>query len=143
MSSKENPIRIVMVDDDLDDIFLTKMAFKKFPKSYEFLGLTSGDDFFNYITTNGIGSIDIVLLDLNMPVRDGHDVLAELRTYPGFANLFVIVFTTSNRNFDLDVSEVLGADGYFVKPSTTAEVKELLDLIDGIVVKSRSQTKAA
>ncbi len=133
MSSGENLLRIVMVDDDRDDIFLTKMAFKKFPAPYTFTGLTSGDNFFTHIETNGIESIDLVLLDLNMPVRDGHDVLAELQTYPNFENLTVIIFTTSNRSFDKDISEVLGADAYFVKPATKVEVNEFLRLVSEIV----------
>lgn len=120
------PLRVVMVDDDRDDIFLTKMAFKKAGFESEFLGLDSGEALFKYIKNNGIGSIDLLLLDVNMPLMNGHDILAELSAYPHFEDLWVTMFSTSSRTMDKSVSEQLGANEFVVKPSTAADTEAFI-----------------
>lgn len=115
-----------MVDDDRDDIFLTKMVLKKAGFDAEFTGLETGDALFKHIKNNGIGSIDLLLLDVNMPIQDGHDVLARLSAYPHFSDLTVIMFSTSRREQDKAVSEQLGATDFIVKPSTVKETDDFI-----------------
>ena len=127
--SDNSPLRIAMVDDDKDDIFLTKMAFKRASFPSEFIGLNSGKALFEYIKNNGIGSIDVLLLDLNMPVTNGHDILAELSAFPFYSDLCTIMFSTSNRTIDKDVSKHLGATAFIVKPSTVEETEKFVQLV--------------
>ena len=131
--SDNSPLRIAMVDDDKDDIFLTKMAFKRASFPSEFIGMNSGKALFEYIKNNGIGSIDVLLLDLNMPVIDGHDILADLSAYPHFSDLCTIMFSTSKRTVDKDVSQHLGATAFIVKPSTVNETEAFIQLVSDLI----------
>jgi len=56
-----------------------------------------------------IGSVDLLLLDLNMPIQNGHDILKELSTYPHIEDLCVVMFSTSRRAIDKEIAERLGA----------------------------------
>jgi len=140
--SENNPLRIAMVDDDKDDIFLTKMAFKRASFPSTFVGLDSGRALFDYIKNNGIGSIDLLLLDLNMPIINGHDILAELSSYPHFSELCTIMFSTSRRAIDKDVSAHLGATAFIVKPSTVPETQAFIQNVTDIL-KSRELAMAS
>ncbi len=133
MTYSNAPLRIVMVDDDKDDIFLTRMAFKRADLTSIFMGLESGKDLFDYIKNNGIGSIDLLLLDLNMPVQDGHAILKELADYPHFKELCTVMFSTSRRVVDKEVSKNLGATAFIVKPSTAPETDAFVKNVSEIV----------
>lgn len=126
MVPNKSPLRIVMVDDDRDDVFLTKMAFKRADFATDFAGLNSGKSLFEYIKNNGIGSVDLLLLDLNMPIQNGHDILKELSTYPHIEDLCVVMFSTSRRAIDKEIAERLGASAFIVKPGTVSETNEFV-----------------
>lgn len=121
--------RIVMVDDDRDDLFLTKRAIDKASFSADFVGLRNDKRLYEYIKFHGIGSMDILLLDINMPVSSGYDILAELRKYPHFDEIRVVMFSTSNRADEREKALNMGAKDFLVKPSTRAEVDEFLSSI--------------
>jgi len=115
-----------MVDDDKDDIFLTKMAFKRGDVDSEFIGLDSGKALFDHIKNKGIGSIDLLLLDLNMPIQNGHEVLKKLNDYPHFSDLCTIMFSTSRRSIDKDLSRNYGAAAFVVKPGSVSETGDFV-----------------
>lgn len=133
MDRGEASLRIAMVDDDADDIFLTKMAFKKTARPFQFFGMASGDDLFDYIKDNGIGSLDLLLLDVNMPISDGHAVLAKLNTYPHFGDLCTVMFSTSRLAVDKQFAKRLGATAYAVKPSTLRESADFVQAMWDII----------
>lgn len=124
MSSKTN--RIVMVDDDPDDLFLTEISLRKAPYPVEFVGISSGAELFEYIKNQGIGSIDVLLLDLNMPIQSGHDILSTLSTYPHFDGVKVIMFSTSKKADDRKSALNIGATDFMVKPSTKSEISSFV-----------------
>ena len=68
----------------------------------------------------------MVLLDLNMPKRDGKEVLKVIRKDNRWDNVPVIIFSTSNAPDDIFVSYQLGANCYIVKPSNYEDLKELI-----------------
>lgn len=133
MVQNNSPLRIVMVDDDRDDIFLTKMAFKRANFPSEFVGLKSGKALFEHIKNNGVGSIDLLLLDLNMPIQDGHEILRHLAAYPHAQDLCTVMFSTSRRAVDKEMSESLGATAFVVKPSTVSETDAFVQNVSAIV----------
>ena len=128
-----NPTKILMVDDDPHDIFLTKIALKSAPFSVEFTGVNSGEDLFNHITNNGIGSVDALLLDVNMPRQNGLEILEKLNKYPDFDKLNVIMFSTSGRDQDKTHAKVLGAKDYMIKPADAASRQMFLDSLTSIL----------
>lgn len=68
---------------------------------------------------------DLVLLDLNMPRKTGHEVLRELRADPALADLPVVVLTTSHADGDIVAAFVAHADGYVTKPEDYDDVAEV------------------
>ncbi len=74
----------------------------------------------------------LVLLDLNLPGRDGLEILAEIRRDPALRNLRVVVFSTSSSPADIDAAVAGGADGYVTKP---LRYRDLVSEIEGIVTR--------
>lgn len=124
-----NSSRIVMVDDDQDDLFLTKRSFSKAPFPVDFVGLRTGQELYDYIKFHGIGSMDILLLDINMPIVSGYDILAELRRYPHFGEIKVVMFSTSRRIDERKKALKMGAKDFVVKPSSQQEIDAFLGRI--------------
>ena len=121
-----NSNRIVMVDDDRDDLFLTKISFNKAHVPVDFVGLRDGESLFDYIKFHGIGSMDILLLDINIPVVSGYDILAKLREYKHFDEIKVIMFSTSNRLDERKKALAMGAKDFMVKPSSQREIQDFI-----------------
>ena len=129
MSKSATAVRIVMVDDDQDDLFLTEISFRKADFPVEFLGLDSAQDLFNHIKDKGIGSIDVLLLDLNMPVMGGLETLEMLQDYPHFDDLNVYMFSTSSSKHDRKACLGAGAKGYLYKPSGLSSMTKFVEVI--------------
>lgn len=130
--------RIYMVDDDPQDIFLTKVALRRAPFSFDFTGLPNGQALFDHIRTKGIGSIDLLLLDMNMPVMGGVDILQRLSTYPDFRDLKIVMFSTSGREQDKSLCIELGAEAYILKPANREATATFLDRITTLIGKPRA-----
>jgi len=137
VGNESNTKRIVMVDDDRDDLFLTKISLRKSSVPVDFVGLNSGKELFDYIKNRGIGSIDVLLLDINMPVQSGHDILLKLSKYPHFEDIKVVMFSTSKKVDDRLDSLRMGALDFMIKPSTHPEIANFLSHI-GELLKSKT-----
>lgn len=122
-------MRIIMVDDDQDDLFLTGICFRQASFHVEFIPLTGAAKLFDYIRDNGIGGIDVLLLDLNMPITTGLDALKILSTYPHFHDLNIFMFSTSSSLSDERACLAAGAKGYLRKPSGLGQMKAFVDSI--------------
>ena len=114
---------ILMVDDDEDDRLLVEEAFARvdLPCALDFVG--DGDELMDYLLGRGrFGGgppaqlPSFILLDLNMPRRDGREALVALKAHPTLRRIPVIVLTTSKRPADVHQSYELGASTYIVKP---------------------------
>jgi CheY-like chemotaxis protein len=129
MSQPKSAVRIVMVDDDQDDLFLTGICFRQASFPVEFTPLDSADQLFKHIKDNGIGGIDVLLLDLNMPVTNGLETLKTLQSYPHFDELNVFMFSTSSNANDRDACLAGGAKGYLLKPSGLGQMRAFVEEI--------------
>lgn len=127
MSAKRQFLNIVMVDDDQDDLFLTKRYFEKSDYDLNFLGLQSAQALFDHIKYEGIGSVHVLLLDLNMPRMGGRQIMQELKSYPGVDDVNMFIFSTSSREEDEKVCIEEGAKGYFAKPSNANQAKGFIE----------------
>jgi len=125
----ESPKNIIMVDDDAEDIFLTRTLLKRAGMPAAVTGLNSGEELYNYIKNNGVGSIDVILLDINMPIEDGFDVLKKLTQYPDIAELKIIMYSTSKRPHETSLALKLGANGFVEKPRRIEDVENLSTVI--------------
>lgn len=128
---------VLMVDDDHDDIFLTRRAFKGIDFSGKFESVTSAAELFERLglsdDKNGSGASgdgklnlpDIVILDLNMPGQGGFDVLERLRDDQRLNQLPVVVLSTSQSEQDVKRAYALGANSFITKPSTNEGMKNM------------------
>jgi len=113
---------ILIAEDDADDRFLFKTAFeeKGYKDRIEFV--ENGIELWNHL--QGIPEKSpkekaypsFILLDLNMPKKDGREVLREIKQHPEFRKIPVVVFTTTNSENEVKRCYELGANTYVVKP---------------------------
>ena len=115
---------LLLVDDSENDIFLMRRAFKKAEFNSLLREVHNGEQAIAYLKGEGIYSDrnqyplpSVMLLDLNMPMKNGFDVLGWVRTHPAFKRLSVIILTASMRLEDVERAFDLGASSYLVKPS--------------------------
>ena len=130
---------ILLVEDDPNDILLTQRAFSKANlKKASLQVITDGDSALAYLSGEGEYSDRdryplpiVMLLDLKLPRRSGHEILAWLRPQPELKRLPVVVLTSSNHRSDVDQAYDLGANSYLVKPiglTALVEVVQTLNL---------------
>src|SRR6476646_6273484 len=99
--------RLLIIDDREDDVFLLLRALKKMGVPHKIDCAPNGVEGINYLQTclgksNPNSSLpSLVILDLKMPLVDGHEVLAWIRTQPEFANLGVYILSTSHLETDI------------------------------------------
>lgn len=114
---------ILIAEDDADDRYLLQTAFSEigFPERIDFV--ENGIEVLNYLdniyTSNDMEEKALpgfILLDLNMPKKDGREVLKELKQHPVFKKIPVIVFTTTKNEIEIRRCYELGANSYVVKP---------------------------
>ena len=127
------PITILMADDDADDRLLTKEAFEASQLANDLRFVEDGVQLMDYLHQRGAYSDPklspkpgIILLDLNMPKKDGREVLAEIRNNPAFRCIRVIVMTTSKAEEDIYRTYNLGAASYITKPVTFEALVEVI-----------------
>jgi DNA-binding response OmpR family regulator len=121
---------VFIVDDDADDRESIRDAFLENKHHHEYIFMKDGTQLLNHLETiNNPDGLKIILLDLNMPGKDGKDVLKEIKTNKVWQPIPVIVLTTSSSEKDRDISYELGANCFVTKPSS---YKELVDVTDSI-----------
>ncbi|MEY4938583.1 MAG: hypothetical protein RIQ93_318 [Verrucomicrobiota bacterium] len=124
--------RILLAEDNPDDVFLLVQAFRRAGMTLPFATLTDGWEVIEYFSRTGIYAgqppqeVDILLLDLNMPRRNGLEVLEWLRQQPQWRTLLVHVLSASSREEDVTRAYELGANSYLVKPSRLDELVTLV-----------------
>jgi two-component system response regulator len=112
------PVLLHIEDDDVA-AYLFRVALRENGVEVDVFRLCDGQDALLFLTRTGIFSgaprPDAVVLDLHMPKKGGHDVLAELRAETSLQDLPVIMFTSSIRREDKEKALALGANGYVQK----------------------------
>ncbi|MBI4967369.1 MAG: response regulator [Rhodospirillales bacterium] len=115
------PFEVLLVEDNEADARLVAEAFKDADVPSALTRVEDGVHAMDYLLArDGYTNRkfpDLVLLDLNMPRKDGRQVLAEIRKEPNLAKLPVIALTTSEARRDVDACYELGANAYIVKPN--------------------------
>jgi len=124
---------ILIVDDSEDDCLLMRLAFERAEFNANLHIVSDGDDAIAYL--EGQFPYDdrgrfplptLVLLDLNMPGKNGFEVVEWVRAHPEFRHLPVIVLTSSVRGKDVEQAFEVGATSFFVKPG---QVEELVAMV--------------
>lgn len=125
MKQRSKPITILMADDDPDDCQLTKEAFEESRIVNDLRFVPDGVELLDYLQRRGKYANPedsprpgLILLDLNMPKKDGREALREIKSDPALKNIRVVVLTTSIAGEDISSSYNLTAASYITKPVT-------------------------
>lgn len=115
-----NIIDILLVEDNLGDIRLTEEALKEYKVKVNLHVVMDGEEAMNYLNKKGKyaheSAPDLILLDLNLPKKDGRQVLKEVKEDPILKHIPVVVLTISNADRDIVQAYDLRANCYIVKP---------------------------
>lgn len=124
MILKKN-ITILIAEDDEDDKYLILKAFEITLPNNNVICVEDGEVLIQYLNRmtpfdedEKYPIPDIILLDLNMPRKDGKAALAEIKSHDVLKKIPVIIFTTSTSKEDIDASYSLGSNSFITKPNT-------------------------
>jgi len=136
MENSSRPIVILLADDDPDDRDLTRMALDKNRLANELFTVADGEELMDYLYHRGAYAPPalspvpgIILLDLNMPRKDGREALAEIKADPVLRRIPVVVMTTSNAERDIFSTYDLGGSSFITKPVTFAGLVEVIRVL--------------
>ncbi len=131
------PITILMADDDADDRRLTQEAFDEARLINDLRFVENGEQLIDYLRKEGTYAAPaeaprpgLILLDLNMPRKDGRTVLKEIKSDPALRQIPVVVLTTSKADEDIYKSYDLGVNSYIVKPVTFEALVDILQTLE-------------
>ncbi|MBL7712725.1 MAG: response regulator [Chitinophagaceae bacterium] len=127
-------IKILLVEDDLDDVELLEDALRDHNVAYEAAILHDGSAAVEYIRAC-TSCPDLVILDFNLPKVHGRQLILELKATASFKQIPLLILTTSSAKEDIDYAYQNGADKYLIKPTSMAQVKELVDEIVRLAAK--------
>ena len=114
------PIEVLLVEDDPGDVLMTREAFEEHKVRNRLSVVSDGAEALAYVRREGefadATRPDLILLDLNLPKRDGREVLKELKADPDLREIPIVVLTTSSAESDVLASYQLHANAYVTKP---------------------------
>ncbi len=127
------PIVILMAEDDVDDQLLVKDAFKEARVINRLVMVNDGEELMRFLRREGeftdAPRPDILLLDLNMPRKDGREALEEMKNDPELNHIPVVVLTTSDAEEDILGTYRLGASSYIQKPVTFEKMVHVIETL--------------
>ncbi len=133
MSDQSLPLTILSAEDDPDDCLLVEDAFRESGQESHLTFVQDGHALLDYLHREGDFATpeeaprpDLILLDLNMPGKDGRESLAEIKADPDLRSIPVVVLTTSTAEEDILRTYDLGCAGYITKP---ASYQDMLDMV--------------
>src|SRR3954454_19246546 len=125
MTAPRRPITILMADDDADDRQMTKEAFEESHLNNDLRFVEDGVELLDYLKRRGkynnpfsAPRPSLILLDLNMPKKDGREALKEIKADPRLKTIRVVILTTSKAEEDILRTYDLSAASYITKPVT-------------------------
>ena len=128
------PIEVLLVEDDPGDVELTQESLVESKLRINLTIVNDGVEALDYLRKqNGYASAvrpDLILLDLNMPRKDGREVLAELKVEENLRTIPVVVLTTSDADQDILKSYGLGCNSYVNKPVGLEQFTKVLQAIE-------------
>ncbi len=126
-------MRILLVDDNDADVELLKELMRdKLPLENIQVAI-DGDEAIKFLRSEkheGGPPVDLAILDLNLPKKNGYEVLKEIKSDPRMKALPVVVLTGSSSEKDVKAAYELGANCYLLKPPTFESLQKMVDMLD-------------
>jgi len=136
MNPSSKPIIILMADDDADDRLLAKDALVECGLASDLHFVENGEEILDYLRRRGRYSQPgqaprpgLILLDLNMPKKDGREALREIKSDPDLRKIPVVVLTTSKAETDIGQIYELGANSFISKPVTFDSLVSVMKIL--------------
>jgi CheY-like chemotaxis protein len=133
---RNQPVTILLVDDDEEDLQMTQEALQESRLGNDLRMTHDGEELMEYLLRRGRYSDPadsprpgLILLDLNMPKKDGREALAEIKANPELRKIPVIVLTTSKAEEDIFRTYDLGVSSFITKPVTFAGLVEAMSVL--------------
>lgn len=127
---------ILLAEDDADDRMLVKRVLEQELGMPEVRTVWNGEELMDYLKhrgeyadTEAAPRPALILLDLNMPRKDGREALQEIKTDPDLRSIPVIVLTTSNSENDVEESYLAGVNAYITKPARFSEMVSVFTVL--------------
>ena len=149
MENKEayRPAEVLLVEDNPGDVRLTMEAFKDGKVCNHLSVVVDGVEAMAFLHREGpyvnAPRPDFILLDLNLPKKDGREVLAEIKAEKNLKTIPVVVLTTSNAEKDIMKTHDLHADSYITKPVDFSQFMDIVKLVEDfwftIIKSSKSE----
>jgi CheY-like chemotaxis protein len=133
MTLHGKPIEILMADDDPEDRMLVLDAWEESRLANNLSFVEDGEELMDYLRRQGKYDSfidkpfpDLILLDLNMPKKDGREALKEIKSDPKLRRIPVVILTTSKEEADILKTYDLGANSFIKKPVTFDSLVEVV-----------------
>jgi CheY-like chemotaxis protein len=136
MTINKRSIVILMAEDDPDDRMFCREALQEARLTNQVYFVEDGQELMDYLKCQGAyadpescPAPGLILLDLNMPRKDGREALEEIKSDPRLRAIPVVVLTTSKAEEDILRSYNLGVSGYITKPVTFERLIEIMKIL--------------
>ena len=133
-----NVVDVLLVEDDPGDVLMTREAFEHYKIRNQLHVVNDGEQALQFLRQTGEYASaprpGLILLDLNLPRRDGLEVLAELKEDPGLRIIPVVILTTSQAEEDILRSYALHANAYVSKPVDFERFMDVIRQIDNFFI---------
>jgi CheY-like chemotaxis protein len=126
----DDKIKVVLAEDDPGDTLLFEEALQEtgFYRNVDLVKIKDGKKVINYLFEyeDVPPHVDLLVLDLNLPKVNGHEILNRIRTSEEFKYLPVVILTTSDSSSDIHISYTLGVNSYVSKPINIVDFESML-----------------
>jgi CheY-like chemotaxis protein len=125
-------LKILLIEDDADDIELLREAFNTNEIDYHIDIVTEGDKAIPFLET-AHHLPDVIVMDLNLPKMHGKEILTHIKSMDILSHIPIAVLTTSSSQDDINFAYSMGAKKYLTKPNTTDGFKKTVQSIINLV----------
>ncbi len=136
---------ILIAEDDADDRFLLQAAFQENGFNDRLQFVDNGVELIEYLmqldrSLDGMVTLPkFILLDLNMPKKDGREVLKEIKHHPELKKIPVVIFSTTNNEQEMRRCYELGANSYITKPNSFEHLLKIVANLRGYWMHTSAQ----
>ena len=137
---ERSPVVVLLVEDNLGDVFLVREALEQLGLDIQFRIAPDGETAMDILRLPGAKLPDVIVLDLNLPLKHGREVLADLDADPALRHIPVVILTTSTSEEDAALQFTHERRLFFTK---TADLRTLMDILTQIHEFALSQRQAS
>ena len=139
----DKPITMLLAEDDHDDRYLISEALDESGVESQLFIVENGEDLLDYLKNRGkytdtekYPRPGVILLDLNMPLMDGREALAEIKKDPDLRRIPIVVLTTSQKEEDIQDTYEMGITGFITKPMTFSGLVDVMKSVGNYWLQS-------